>query len=54
MTVNKVQIGNGGLSADDLVISRSARNTMIQDVLYFKKQLLRLRRILQEVSEDFD
>lgn len=36
-------------ATDDLTINRSTRNTMIQDVLYFKKQLLRLRRLLQEV-----
>lgn len=37
-------------TTDDLTIDRSTRNSMIQDVLYFKKQLLRLRRLLQEVS----
>lgn len=38
-------------SSDDLMLyDKSFRNAMIQDVLQFKKQLLRLRRILQEVS----
>jgi len=37
-------------SSDDLMLyDKSFRNAMIQDVLQFKKQLLRLRRILQEV-----
>lgn len=36
-------------TTDDLTINRSTRNSMITDVLYFKKQLLRLRRLLQEV-----
>ncbi|XP_067644587.1 serine-rich adhesin for platelets isoform X3 [Eurosta solidaginis] len=36
-------------SSDDLMLyDKSFRNAMIQDVLQFKKQLLRLRRILQE------
>lgn len=33
-----------------MLYDKSFRNAMIQDVLQFKKQLLRLRRILQEVS----
>ncbi|KAH8369781.1 hypothetical protein KR093_000957 [Drosophila rubida] len=38
-------------SSDDLMLyDKSFRNAMIQDVLQFKKQLLRLRRILQEVE----
>ena len=38
-------------SSDDLMLyDKSFRNAMIQDVLQFKKQLLRLRKILQEVS----
>lgn len=44
--------GNAELhsSSDDLMLyDKSFRNAMIQDVLQFKKQLLRLRRILQEV-----
>lgn len=40
---------SNGSATDDLTIDRSTRNAMIQDVLYFKKQLLRLRRLLQEV-----
>lgn len=37
-------------SSDDLMLyDKSFRNAMIQDVLQFKKQLLRLRKILQEV-----
>ncbi|XP_037931161.1 myb-like protein P isoform X2 [Teleopsis dalmanni] len=36
-------------SSDDLMLyDKSFRNAMIQEVLQFKKQLLRLRRILQE------
>ncbi|XP_055914702.1 serine-rich adhesin for platelets isoform X3 [Eupeodes corollae] len=39
-------------SSDDLMLhDKSFRNAMIQDVLHFKKQLLRLRRILQEDEE---
>ncbi|KAH8408698.1 hypothetical protein KR215_011010 [Drosophila sulfurigaster] len=41
-------------SSDDLMLyDKSFRNAMIQDVLQFKKQLLRLRRILQEVASSF-
>lgn len=41
-------------SSDDLMLyDKSFRNAMIQDVLQFKKQLLRLRKILQEVSFSF-
>lgn len=46
--------GNAELhsSSDDLMLyDKSFRNAMIQDVLQFKKQLLRLRRILQEVGD---
>ncbi|XP_017861735.1 PREDICTED: serine-rich adhesin for platelets isoform X9 [Drosophila arizonae] len=46
--------GNAELhsSSDDLMLyDKSFRNAMIQDVLQFKKQLLRLRRILQEDAE---
>ncbi|XP_046809176.1 uncharacterized protein LOC111675082 isoform X12 [Lucilia cuprina] len=40
-------------SSDDLMLyDKSFRNAMIQDVLQFKKQLLRLRKILQE-NENF-
>ncbi|XP_034137117.1 uncharacterized protein LOC117589350 isoform X2 [Drosophila guanche] len=49
-------LGSGELhsSSDDLMLyDKSFRNAMIQDVLQFKKQLLRLRRILQEET-DFD
>ncbi|XP_030570313.1 flocculation protein FLO11 isoform X9 [Drosophila novamexicana] len=45
--------GNAELhsSSDDLMLyDKSFRNAMIQDVLQFKKQLLRLRRILQETE----
>lgn len=42
-------------SSDDLMLyDKSFRNAMIQDVLQFKKQLLRLRRILQEVSWGYE
>ncbi|XP_043068513.1 uncharacterized protein [Drosophila bipectinata] len=38
-------------SSDDLMLyDKSFRNAMIQDVLQFKKQLLRLRHILQETE----
>ncbi|KAH8242412.1 hypothetical protein KR032_005856 [Drosophila birchii] len=38
-------------SSDDLMLyDKSFRNAMLQDVLQFKKQLLRLRRILQETE----
>ncbi|XP_075164019.1 uncharacterized protein LOC142236666 isoform X3 [Haematobia irritans] len=38
-------------SSDDLMLyDKSFRNAMIQDVLQFKKQLLRLRKILQETE----
>lgn len=37
-------------SAEDLtLLDKSLRNSMLQDVVHFKKQLVRLRRILQEV-----
>lgn len=35
---------------DMLVLDKSLRNSMLQDVVFFKKQLVRLRRLLQEVS----
>lgn len=37
-------------SSEDLVLDKSLRNSMLQDVVCFKKQLVHLRRILQEVS----
>jgi hypothetical protein len=37
-------------SSEDLVVDKSLRNAMLQDVSSFKKQLVHLRRILQEVS----
>lgn len=49
-TINR-GINSVATTTDDLSITRSTRNTMIQDVLYFKKQLLRLRRLLQEVRK---
>jgi len=37
-------------SPDDLLLmDKSMRNSMLQDLVSFKKQLIRLRRILQEV-----
>lgn len=43
-----------GDSSDDLMLyDKSFRNAMLQDILYFKKQVLKLRKILQEVSELF-
>lgn len=42
------------VSSDDLLFAdKSFRNSMIQDVQYFKKQLIRLRRVLQDVSRAF-
>uniref|UniRef100_A0A182MGL6 Uncharacterized protein n=1 Tax=Anopheles culicifacies TaxID=139723 RepID=A0A182MGL6_9DIPT len=39
-------------SAEDLtLLDKSLRNSMLQDVVHFKKQLVRLRRILQEVRQ---
>lgn len=40
-------------SSEDLVVDKSLRNAMLQDVTCFKKQLVHLRRILQEVSSRF-
>lgn len=40
-------------SNEDLLADKSLRNAMLQDVTTFKKQLVQLRRILQEVSRDF-
>lgn len=37
-------------SSEDLVVDKSLRNSMLQDVACFQKQLVQLRRILQEVS----
>lgn len=37
-------------SSEDLVVDKTLRNSMLQDVVCFKKQLVHLRRILQEVS----
>lgn len=38
-------------SSEDLVMDKTLRNSMLQDVSSFKKQLVQLRRILQEVSD---
>lgn len=38
-------------STEDLLVDKSFRNSMLQDVASFKKQLVQLRRVLQEVSE---
>lgn len=38
-------------SSEDLVMDKTLRNSMLQDVSGFKKQLVQLRRILQEVSK---
>lgn len=38
-------------SSEDLVMDKTLRNSMLQDVSCFKKQLVQLRRILQEVSK---
>lgn len=40
-------------STEDLLVDKSLRNSMLQDVTCFKKQLVQLRRILQEVSASF-
>jgi hypothetical protein len=40
-------------SSEDLVVDKTLRNSMLQDVSSFKKQLVHLRRILQEVSRGF-
>lgn len=40
-------------SNEDLLADKSLRNSMLQDVVTFKKQLVQLRRILQEVSNFF-
>lgn len=40
-------------STEDLLVDKSFRNSMLQDVASFKKQLVQLRRILQEVSVKF-
>lgn len=37
-------------SNEDLFADKSLRNAMLQDVVSFKKQLVQLRRVLQEVS----
>ncbi|ETN58772.1 hypothetical protein AND_009638 [Anopheles darlingi] len=40
-------------SAEDLtLLDKSLRNSMLQDVVHFKKELVRLRRILQEDEEN--
>nr|XP_040225182.2 uncharacterized protein LOC120950873 isoform X2 [Anopheles coluzzii] len=40
-------------SAEDLtLLDKSLRNSMLQDVVHFKKQLVRLRRIMQEDEEN--
>lgn len=41
-------------SNEDLLADKSLRNSMLQDVVTFKKQLVQLRRILQEVSNFFN
>ena len=41
-------------STEDLLVDKSFRNSMLQDVACFKKQLVQLRRILQEVSDTFN
>ena len=40
-------------SSEDLLADKSFRNSMLQDVVTFKKQLVQLRRVLQEVSACF-
>lgn len=40
-------------SSEDLLLDKSLRNSMLQDVVTFKKQLVHLRRILQEVNIKF-
>lgn len=40
---------NSSPDDNNLMLDKSMHNSMIQDVLYFKKQLIRLRSILQEV-----
>lgn len=37
-------------SSEDLVVDKTLRNSMLQDVSCFRKELIQLRRILQEVS----
>ncbi|CAO1340147.1 unnamed protein product [Diamesa serratosioi] len=37
-------------SSEDLLLDKSLRNSMLQDVVTFKKQLVHLRRILQETD----
>lgn len=47
-----LQHSSRGDSSDDLMLyDKSFRNGMLQDILYFKKQVLKLRKILQEVGE---
>ncbi|KAL5291298.1 hypothetical protein ACFFRR_010605 [Megaselia abdita] len=44
-----LQHSSRGDSSDDLMLyDKSFRNGMLQDILYFKKQVLKLRKILQE------
>lgn len=41
---------NHGSGHEDMVlVDKSVKNSMLQDMVYFKKQLVRLRRLLQEV-----
>jgi hypothetical protein len=41
-------------SSEDLVMDKTLRNSMLQDVSSFRKELLHLRRVLQEVSNFCD
>lgn len=47
------QLEHHSSSTEDLLVDKSFRNSMLQDVASFKKQLVQLRRILQEVSNIF-
>jgi hypothetical protein len=40
-------------SNEDLLVDKSFRSAMLQDVVSFKRQLVQLRRVLQEVSRQF-
>lgn len=44
------QLMNLHSSSEDLLADKSLKNSMLNDVVCFKKQLVQLRRILQEVS----
>lgn len=41
---------NGSIDDNISVLNESMRNVMLDDLLDFKKQLIRLRNVLQEVS----